>query len=176
MDIQELLAKSIRTVPDFPKLGIQFRDITPVLANPTLMEQIIESFAESVADSKPTAIAGPEARGFIFGPLLAARLGCPFIPIRKPGKLPSDTFSVAYELEYGTNTLEMHKDALNETDRVIIVDDLLATGGTIQAAITLIEGSGALTIGTCFVIELQGLNGRDKIEPVPIHSLITLPA
>ena len=127
MDIRDALERCIRTVPDFPIPGIQFRDITPVLANPTLMMQITESFAISVAEVEPTAIAGPEARGFIFGPLLAAKLDCPFIPIRKPGKLPSDTLSVAYELEYGTNTLEMHKDALNHKDRVIIVDDLLAT-------------------------------------------------
>tara|TARA_B100000900_G_scaffold368272_1_gene345370 strand:+ start:822 stop:1244 length:423 start_codon:yes stop_codon:yes gene_type:complete len=140
------------------------------------MKQIIESFAESVTDAEPTAVAGPEARGFIFGPLLAVKLGCPFIPIRKPGKLPSDTLSVAYELEYGTNTLEMHKDALTHKDRVVIVDDLLATGGTIRAAISLIRGTGAQTVGTCFLIELLGLNGRDKIEPIPIHSLITLPA
>ena len=176
MDMREALERCIRTVPDFPIPGIQFRDITPVLANPTLMKQITESFAESVAEAEPTAVAGPEARGFIFGPLLAAKLGCPFIPIRKPGKLPSDTLSVAYELEYGTNTLEIHKDALNHKDRVIIVDDLLATGGTIQAAISLIGGTGAQTVGTCFVIELLGLNGRDKIEPIPIHSLIALPA
>lgn len=176
MDIRDALERCIRTVPDFPIPGIQFRDITPVLADPALMKRIAESFAESVAETKPTAVAGPEARGFIFGPLVAAQLGCPFIPIRKPGKLPSDTVSVAYELEYGTNTLEMHKDALVDEDRVIIVDDLLATGGTVQATISLIEGTGAQTVGTCFVIELLGLNGRGKIEPIPVHSLIALPA
>ena len=176
MDIRDALERCIRTVPDFPIPGLQFRDITPVLANPTLMMQITESFAISVAEVEPTAIAGPEARGFIFGPRLAAQLVCPFIPIRKPGKLPSETLSVAYELEYGTNTLEMHKVALNHKDRVIIVDDLLATGGTTQAAISLIGETGAQTVGTCFVIELLGLNGRDKIEPIPIHSLIALPA
>ena len=176
MNIHDALERCIRTVSDFPIPGIQFRDITPVLANPTLMKRITESFAESVAGSDPTAVAGPEARGFIFGPLLAATLHCPFIPIRKPGKLPSDTLSAAYELEYGTNTLEMHKDALNHKDRVIIVDDLLATGGTIQAVISLIGETGAQTVGTCFVIELLGLNGRHKIEPIPIHSLISLPA
>ena len=176
MDIRDALERCIRTVPDFPIPGLQFRDITPVLANPTLMMQITESFAISVAEVEPTAIAGPEARGFIFGPLSAAKLDCPFIPILKPGRLPSEILSVAYELEYGTNTLEMHKDALNHKDRVIIVDDLLATGGTTQAAISLIRETGAQTVGTCFVIELLGLNGRDKIEPIPIHSLIALPA
>ena len=140
------------------------------------MKRITEAFAESVAGAKPTAVAGPEARGFIFGPLLAAQLDCPFIPIRKPGKLPSETVSLVYELEYGTNTLEMHKDALNQNDRVIVVDDLLATGGTVQAAISLIEGTGAQVCGTCFVIELIGLNGREKIYPTPIHSLVSLPA
>ena len=176
MDLTEELRKTIRTIPGFPKEGINFRDITTVLADHRLMSEITQRFELEVKQYRPTAIAGPEARGFIFGPLLAERLALPFIPIRKPGKLPFEKISIDYSLEYGTNTLEMHADAVRPGDRVILIDDLLATGGTVEASTTLLSRTGATPVCACFVIELDGLGGRERLSPLPIHSLIHFPA
>ena len=176
MDLGNHLKATIRTVPDFPIDGIQFRDITPVLSDPVLMGKIIDSFEEHAREHAPTCVAGPEARGFIFGPLLAMRLNVPFVPIRKPGKLPHKTVSVSYSLEYGTNELQMHEDALGPGDRAILVDDLLATGGTVEAAASLISKAGAETVAALFLIELVGLEGRARLGSIPTRSLVELPA
>ncbi len=172
------LRDAIRTVPDFPIEGIMFRDITPVLSDPGLMSDIIDRFAEDMEGRgwRPDAVVGPEARGFIFGPLLAAKLGISFVPIRKPGKLPYEAFSVEYDLEYGSNTLEMHIDALEEGQNIVIIDDLLATGGTVSACVDLCRRAGANPIASLFVIELEGLGAREFLNPLPIHALIEFPA
>ena len=155
-----------------------FRDITPVLGNPGLMSGITERFSNDLEGLgwRPEAVVGPEARGFIFGPLLADTLNIPFIPVRKPGKLPADTISVEYSLEYGSNSLEMHTDALRTGQRVVIVDDLLATGGTVGACVELCTTQGADVVGTLFVIELTGLGARKNLSPVPVHALVDFPA
>lgn len=172
------LRAAIRTVPDFPIEGIMFRDITPVLGDPGLLSGITERFAVDMKDLdwRPDAVVGPEARGFIFGPLLAAHLGISFVPIRKPGKLPYETHSVEYDLEYGSNTLEMHVDALKEGQNIVIIDDLLATGGTVSACVELCRRTGANPIGSLFVIELKGLGARERLNPLPVHALIEFPA
>jgi len=172
------LRDAIRTVPDFPIEGIMFRDITPVLSDPGLMSGIIDRFAEDMEGRgwRPDAVVGPEARGFIFGPLLATRLGISFIPIRKPGKLPYDSHSVEYDLEYGSNTLEMHVDALQPDQNIVIIDDLLATGGTVSACVELCRRAGANPIASLFVIELEGLGARQLLAPLPVHALIEFPA
>ena len=177
-ELLQSLRDAVRTVPDFPIEGIMFRDITPVLSNPGLMSAIIDRFAEDMEGRgwRPDAVVGPEARGFIFGPLLAARLGISFVPVRKPGKLPYEAHSVEYDLEYGSNTLEMHVDALQEDQDVVIIDDLLATGGTVSACIELCQRAGANPIASLFVIELVGLGARDILSPLPVHALIEFPA
>jgi adenine phosphoribosyltransferase len=149
-----------------------FRDITPLLADPDVFQEVIDRFAASYQDAGVTAIVAAEARGFIFAAPLALRLGARFIPVRKPGKLPFETRAFHYELEYGTDSLEMHTDAVNAADRVLIVDDLLATGGTIQACISLVEHSGATIVGCAFLIELDFLGGRQKLSPLKVTSLI----
>ena len=173
-----LIEKSIRTVPDFPFEGITFRDISPVLAEPGLLTIITDLFVSNLKelDWTPDAIVGPEARGFIFGPLLAERLGKAFIPIRKPNKLPHKTINVEYSLEYGTNTLEIHEDALKRGQKVIIIDDLLATGGTISACAELCQKLGAEILGSLFLIELIGLDARKNLSPIEVHSLLQYPA
>ena len=177
-ELLQSLRGAIRTVPDFPQEGIMFRDITPVLGDPGLMAGIIDLFTRDMEDMgwSPEAIIGPEARGFIFGPLLADRLRIPFVPVRKPGKLPADTIQAEYNLEYGSNILEMHTDALYSGQKVVIVDDLLATGGTVGACIELCSAQGAEVIGSLFVIELSGLGARNSLSPVPVHALIEFPA
>jgi adenine phosphoribosyltransferase len=177
-DLTNRLKDAIRTVPDFPIEGVMFRDITPVLGEPGLVSSITDQFVEDLNQLgwRPDVIVGPEARGFIFGPLLADRLGCGFVPVRKPGKLPAPSHSVEYSLEYGSNTLEMHEDAIEPGQTAIIIDDLLATGGTISACASLCEESEAIVLGALFVIELEGLGARDHIAPVEAHSLITYPA
>ena len=177
-ELLQSLRGAIRTVPDFPQEGIMFRDITPVLGDPGLMAGIIDLFARDMEDMgwSPEAIIGPEARGFIFGPLLADRLRIPFVPVRKPGKLPADTIQAEYNLEYGSNILEMHTDALYSGQKVVIVDDLLATGGTVGACIELCSAQGAEVIGSLFVIELSGLGARNTLSPIPVHALIGFPA
>lgn len=171
------LRDTARTVPDFPIEGIMFRDITPVLADGTLLSDVVDRMVSDL-DSlgwKPTHIVGPESRGFIFGSMVALRLGIGFIPVRKPGKLPHEIERVEYSLEYGENVLEIHKDALTEGDRVVIVDDLLATGGTVAASVRLCESTGASVIGGLFMIELDGLNGTINAG-IDTHSLLNYPA
>ena len=166
------LRSLIREVPDFPKPGILFYDITTALKDPKGLAMIADHLAGSVAALDIDVVAGMEARGFLFGPLLAQRLGTGFALIRKPGKLPAATTSVSYALEYGTDTLEIHTDAIEPGQRVLIVDDLLATGGTAEAAVKLVEKLGGRVAGLAFVIELDFLNGRDKLRGHEILSLL----
>lgn len=153
----------IRDIPDWPKEGIVFKDITPLLASPVALKATIDTLADAYSDAGVTKIMGAEARGFIFGGALAYRLGAGFIPARKPGKLPWDTTSVTYDLEYGTDTLEVHADGVGADDVVLIVDDVLATGGTAGAKAELVTGRGARVAGFAFLIELDFLNGRAKL-------------
>lgn len=162
----------IRDIPDFPKSGIIFKDITPLLASPDGFRQAIETLAEEYSDSGITKVLGAEARGFIFGGALAYRLGAGFVPARKPGKLPWETTKAEYQLEYGIDTLEMHMDAIGPEDVVLIVDDVLATGGTAAAKALLATSTGARLAGFAFLIELDFLGGRSKLSDVSIVSLI----
>lgn len=162
----------IRDVPDFPKPGILFKDITPVLQTPAAFNAVLDMFAEIVRGASATHIVGIESRGFIFGAPLATRLGLPFVLARKPGKLPAQTRSVEYALEYGTDTLEMHTDALGEGDTAVIVDDLLATGGTAEAACRLVEGGGAQVAAVIVLIELSFLEGVSRLGGRPVHALL----
>jgi adenine phosphoribosyltransferase len=169
----DTLKRLVRDVPDFPKPGILFKDITPLLRDPTSLKAVLDLLAALFTGSGVTAVAGMESRGFIFGVPVAERLGVGFVPIRKPGKLPAAKVREEYALEYGTDALEMHADALGPSDRVLIVDDLLATGGTAAAAVRMIRGVGAQVAGIEFVIELDALNGRDRLANVQrVHSLI----
>ena len=162
----------IRDVPDFPKEGIIFKDITPLLKNPEAVSHAIELIHQRFESDGVTGVAGIESRGFIFGCPVASSFGVGFIPIRKPGKLPYETYSEEYELEYGTDCVEMHTDAVGPGDKILIVDDLLATGGTAAATRSLIEKAGAEVVGFGFVIELMFLEGAKKLEGVPVYSLI----
>jgi adenine phosphoribosyltransferase len=162
----------IRAVPDFPKPGILFRDITPVLADPRAFHMVIDALVEQFIGIHIDAVVAVESRGFIFGAPLASRLNTSFVPARKPGKLPSETVRVEYALEYGRASLEMHKDALEAGDEVLVIDDLLATGGTAAAAGELAMEQGANVVAYAFVIELAALGGRSRLDPVPVHSLI----
>lgn len=166
------LKEKIRSIPDFPKPGILFRDITTLLKDADAFQEVVDRFADRYGRETIDGIAGIESRGFIFGAALAARLRTGFIPIRKPGKLPAKTFSAQYALEYGTDRIEMHADAVQQGSRVLLMDDLLATGGTMQAACTLVEQAGGTIVECAFVIELAGLNGRDKLDGRPVFSLI----
>jgi adenine phosphoribosyltransferase len=166
------LKKLIREVPDFPKQGILFYDITTLLKDKTGFAQLIDLFSEHYIGKQIDLILGMEARGFIFGPALAYRLNAGFVPVRKPGKLPAATVKVQYELEYGSNALEMHKDAIQKGQRVLIVDDLLATGGTAEATARLATSLGGEIAGLAFVVELDFLNGRDKLAPYNVFSLL----
>ncbi|HUE14933.1 MAG TPA: adenine phosphoribosyltransferase [Planctomycetaceae bacterium] len=166
------LKRYIRSIPDFPKPGIMFRDITPLLAAPRVFQYVIDSLAEHYRDSRINAVVAAEARGFIFAAPLALALQARFIPVRKPGKLPFDTHSFHYDLEYGTDSLEMHTDAVTQADRVLMVDDLLATGGTMGACIGMVEKAGAAVVGTAFVIELDFLKGRQRLAPHEAFSLV----
>ncbi len=168
----EDIKKMIRDVPDFPKKGIIFRDITTAIKDAKTMQKIVDLMAQEYADEKIDYVAGIESRGFIFGMPIAYKLGCGFIPIRKPGKLPAETISQEYSLEYGTDKIEIHKDAIKKGDRVLIVDDLLATGGTAAAAAKLVSSTGEL-VGISFLIELEDLKGREKLpEGVKVSSLV----
>jgi len=168
----ETLRVAIRDIPDFPKPGIIFKDITPVLGDPALFCAAMEFFVEKAQEAKPTKIAGIEARGFLFGAVLAKELGLPFVPIRKKGKLPYKTISQSYDLEYGQAEIEMHEDALQAGDRVVVVDDLLATGGTAAAAAALIKKVGAEVAGIHLLIELAFLDGRKSLSPHPVETLL----
>lgn len=164
----------IRDVPDFPKEGILFKDITPLLRSPEGLRQAIEGLAAAVDPASYDMVCGIESRGFIFGTALALQLGKGFIPIRKPGKLPWKKEAESYELEYGTDTIEIHVDAAEEGRRFLMVDDLLATGGTMAAALNLVRRIGAEPVACAFVIELGFLPGRATLGNVPIHSLVTV--
>lgn len=167
------ITRSIRNVPDFPKKGIQFKDITTALKEPDIFKEIIERLAEKYQGQKINYVAGIESRGFILGAALAYILGCGFVPVRKKGKLPAEVISQEYTLEYGTDKIEVHKDALKRGDSVLIVDDLLATGGTAEAAAKLVGQAGAKIAGFAFVIELCDLGGRKILEPYAmVHSLV----
>jgi adenine phosphoribosyltransferase len=172
------LQQQIRTIPDFPIEGIMFRDITPLLNSGEYLNKITDMFVQICDHNNwaPDYIVGPEARGFIFGPMLAAKLGAGFIPVRKPGKLPSSTIQIEYSLEYGSNILEMHDDAISPGAKIIIIDDLLATGGTVDACVKLCQQQGGEVIGNLFVIELEGLDAREKLLPIPCESLLSYPA
>jgi adenine phosphoribosyltransferase len=163
----------IRDIPDFPKPGIQFKDITPLLADPGAFGAAIEQFERAYAGRGIDTIAAAEARGFIFGAPLALRLGAGFVPIRKPGKLPYATVALEYQLEYGSDRLEVHTDAFQAGHRVLLIDDVLATGGTMRACRDLVQSTGAEVISCAFLIELSFLGGRAKLEPTEIVSLIT---
>ena len=170
--LEDKLKATIRDIPDFPKPGIMFKDITPVLADADLMEAIVNHFADRFDSEDVTAVVGMESRGFIFGAPLAIKLGCAFVPARKPGKLPYDSVGVDYALEYGTARLEMHTDAVGPGDKVLVIDDLLATGGTARATNALITGLGAEIVANCFVIELDFLSGRGAVGEVRVESLV----
>ncbi|MEM9940804.1 MAG: adenine phosphoribosyltransferase [Planctomycetota bacterium] len=162
----------IRDVQDFPKPGIIFKDITPLLASSQALNECIDRFAAEYNDKQIDVIAAAEARGFLFAVPLAMRLGIGMVPIRKPGKLPYEKHSYSYELEYGSDTLEMHIDAVKSGDRVLVIDDLLATGGTVQACCEMIEQCGASVVGCGFLIHLAFLDGAKKLEKYPVFSLI----
>jgi adenine phosphoribosyltransferase len=166
-------AQYIRDIPDWPQEGVVFKDITPLLASPEALKATIDTLSEAYRGAGVTKVMGAEARGFIFGAALAYQLGAGFIPARKPGKLPWDTTSVTYDLEYGTDTLEMHADAISSDDVVLIVDDVLATGGTAGAKAALVKERGATLAGFAFLIELDFLNGRVKLpEGSKVVSLV----
>jgi adenine phosphoribosyltransferase len=166
------LASLVRNIPDFPQPGIQFKDITTLIANGPAFNQVIDTMARRYRDAGIDVVAGVESRGFIFSAPIALQLGVGLVPIRKPGKLPAETYQIEYELEYGSNKLEIHRDALAPGARVLVVDDLLATGGTIRAATQLVERAGGNVTELAFVIELTFLGGREKLAPYPVFSLI----
>ena len=166
------LSAKIRDIPDFPKRGIVFKDIMPLLADPEALHETVERLAEFAEPRTPDLVLGAEARGFILGAALAYRLNCGFVAARKPGKLPWRTVSVKYALEYGFDALELHADAIKPGTRVIVHDDLLATGGTAQAKVDLVEQMGGEVVGLAFVIELEFLNGRERLEGYDVFSLI----
>jgi adenine phosphoribosyltransferase len=166
------LADTIRSIPDFPVQGILFRDITTLLTDPDAFQEAIDLLLDRYLDEDIDLVAAIEARGFIFGAPLAYELAAGFVPIRKPGKLPAETISASYTLEYGTNTLEMHKDAIEPGQRVLLVDDLVATGGSAKAATELIEQLGGEVVGIVFLIELTDLKGVEQLEGYDVFSLI----
>jgi adenine phosphoribosyltransferase len=166
------LKAKIRDIPDFPKPGIIFRDITPLVADPSTLQLSVYQLLQPFLGESINAVAGMEARGFIFGSLAAWELGVGFIPLRKPGKLPYDVQSVSYDLEYGSAALEVHTDAVNAGDNILLIDDLIATGGTAAASCQLVEALGGEIIGCAFVIELDALKGREKLSNYRVHSLL----
>lgn len=168
----ENLKKLIREVPDFPKEGINFYDITTLLQNPDGLKQTLDALYEQVRDQQIDTVIGIESRGFIFGPPVAYRLNAGFVPVRKPNKLPWEKVSVSYDLEYGQDTVEMHRDAVGDGHRILIIDDLLATGGTARAVADLVEKVGGKIVNMLFVIELDFLNGREKLNDYKINSLL----
>ena len=175
--IIEKISSLIDVIPNFPKSGVLFRDITPLLSSPGTINMVAKMMADKILSlpNKPTIIAAPESRGFIFGVALAQYLSLGFVPIRKPGKLPKDVYKRSFKLEYGQDALQVHKDSFQSHDHVLIVDDLLATGGTANACNELVNMSGAKVAGNIFLIELIGLNGRDIINEDNILSLISYP-
>ena len=167
------LKQYVRSIPNFPKQGIMFRDITPMLKSAAVMKDVIQRLALPFRDAGVTTVLAAEARGFVFGAPLAMELDAAFVPVRKPGKLPFETHRFSYDLEYGSDSLEIHCDAVTAGDRVLLVDDLLATGGTIEACLRLAQRQNAEVIGAAFVIELAFLKGRDRLKSLPVNSLIS---
>lgn len=172
MELKEAITKAVRDIPDFPVKGVIFKDITPLLYDINLYNKIIDNIVSSYKDKNITKIAGLESRGFLFGISVAQKLNVPFVPIRKKGKLPYKTVSTTYSLEYGNATIEMHIDAVNEKDNVLIVDDLLATGGTARAAVDLIKKLNGNVTACAFIIELTFLNGKEKLKDIEYSSIV----
>src|ERR1700743_1426285 len=170
--IEQQIKSAVRDIPDFPKPGIIFKDITPILKNPQLCENIVDAFIEKLKGIRIDAVAGVESRGFLFGLTLATRLGVPFVPVRKAGKLPFTIKQKAYKLEYGTATIEMHTDAFEPGQHILLHDDLLATGGTVTAASELIKEMGGIVAGFSFVVGLGFLNGAERIAPINENIII----
>jgi len=168
----EDLKKLIREVPDWPKKGVLFYDLTTLIKDKAGLRQLIDSFADHYSGKELDLVVGIEARGFIFGPAVAYRLGTGFVPVRKPNKLPAATARISYQLEYGTDSLEIHRDAIRPGDRVLIVDDLLATGGTANACVHLAKNLGASIAGVGVIVELESLKGRAKLDGVEVFSLL----
>jgi adenine phosphoribosyltransferase len=166
------LKAKIRDIPDFPEPGIIFRDITPLVADPSTLQLSVHQLLQPFLGKNINAVAGMEARGFIFGSLAAWELGVGFSPLRKPGKLPYDVQSASYDLEYGSSALEVHTDAVNPGDNILLIDDLIATGGTAKASCQLVEALGGEIVGCAFVIELDALKGREKLSNYRVHSLL----
>ncbi len=176
-DLEALLADRIRDVPDFPEPGVLFKDITPLLADPAAMRTVVEAMADAGREGDEVVVdkvLGMEARGFLFGVPVALALDRGFLPVRKPGKLPAETRSVSYDLEYGSETLEMHLDAITPGERVLLVDDVLATGGTARAAADLVEQAGGVVHGLVVLLELSFLPGREALAGVPVRVLHTI--
>ncbi len=168
MDLKE----KIREVADWPKPGVGFKDVTPLLADPQALDETIDELARWSAKYEPDVILGAEARGFILGAAIARQIGCGFVPARRPGKLPPETVSATYQLEYGQNALELHPDLIPKGARVLIHDDVLATGGTVEAIAGLVEQLGGIVCGACFIIELSFLGGRERLSRYDIHALL----
>ncbi|KAL4450632.1 hypothetical protein ABPG77_000988 [Micractinium sp. CCAP 211/92] len=168
----EVINNAIRVIPDFPKPGIQFQDVTTILLDPVAFKHTIDLLAERYRDQEVDVIAGFEARGLIFGAPLAIALGCAFVPLRKPGKLPGATISADYVTEYSTDRIEMHVGALQPGQRVVLVDDLIATGGTLRAGVELVKKAGGEVVEAACVIELPELKGREKLDGLPLHVLV----
>ena len=169
----QALKNIVRDIPDFPKAGIVFKDISTILKDPIALKSAVDLLAKKFKKAKITKVVAVESRGFIFGSVLAYKLGAGFILVRKKGKLPYKTRSVSYDLEYGTDTLEIHEDAVTSKDRVLIVDDLLATGGTVEAVAKLLKDFNAKIVGSAFLIELSFLKGRERLKNLPIFAIIT---
>ncbi|MCZ7643877.1 MAG: adenine phosphoribosyltransferase [Planctomycetota bacterium] len=167
------LKSLVRDIPDFPKPGIVFKDIMPLLSDPAALRYLVDAMFVHYFGTRVDLVVSAEARGFILGPAVAYHLGAGFVPVRKPGKLPFKTKEVSYDLEYGKDTLTIHEDAIKPGDQVLLIDDLLATGGTMAATAKLVEELGGKVIGAGFIIELTFLKGRDKLAPYNVHSLIT---
>ena len=166
------LKERVRDVPDWPEQGVVFRDITPLLRDPEALDETIRALAEWGKERKPDVVLGAEARGFILGAAIAREIGSGFVPARRPGKLPPETIGATYALEYGQNTLELHPETIKKGDRVLIHDDVLATGGTVEAIAGLVESLGAEVVGVAFIIELTFLDGRERLQKYDLPSLI----
>jgi len=169
------LVDYIATIPNFPIKGVLFRDVTPMMQDGAAFRESVKQLAEIARELKADVIAGPESRGFVFGAAVALELGIGFVPVRKPGKLPRETISCKYALEYGTNEIFMHKDSVKPGQRVLIIDDLLATGGTAKATTTMVEQLGGVVAGLAFVVELEGLPGRKYLDGYDVRALLLLP-
>ena len=169
------LMSTVRSIPDFPKDGIIFRDVTTLFKNPEAFHELMDQLAASVADKQVDAIVGPEARGFVLGSVMAYLLKTGFVPVRKPGKLPYESVSYSYDLEYGSDTIEIHKDAITPGMKVVVTDDLLATGSTALAACKLVEQLGGEVVGVRFAIELEGMGGREMLKDYDVQSVMLFP-